>query len=139
MRPADDAEGHEELVLPVLEESVQVGRRLVDTGRGVRVHTRVTEHEQVIDEPLLQEELVVERVPIDRIITGPRPTQHFEGETLVVPVLEEVLVLEKKLRLKEEVRITRRARQMHAPQKVNLESEEVTIERFDEGTGDRHG
>lgn len=136
----EEAERKSEFVLPVIVESVQVGRRMVDTGRGVRVHKHVTEHEEVIDEPLVQEELVVERIPIDQLVTGPRPEQRFEGQTLIVPVLEEVVVLEKKLRLKEEVRITRRAREVHAPQRVSLRSEEVTIERFDEEeTGGRHG
>jgi hypothetical protein len=48
-------------------------------------------------------------------------------------VLEEVLVVQKQLLLKEEVRITRLRRPVHAPQSVTLKSEQVTEERFDEG------
>ncbi|MCM0044674.1 MAG: DUF2382 domain-containing protein, partial [Burkholderiaceae bacterium] len=55
--------------------------------------------------------------------------------TLVVPVLEEVLVVEKRLRLKEEIRITARATVRHATEQVVLRSEQVSIERFDEGHG----
>jgi uncharacterized protein (TIGR02271 family) len=129
-----------ELNIPVVQEKVEVGRKVVDTGRGVRLTKKVTEREETVDPPLMQEELTVERVPIDRLVTGPEPTQHYEGETLVVPVLEEVLVLEKRIRLKEEVRITRRQRLVHAPQSVSLKSEEVSVERFDEQTpGGRHG
>ena len=55
------------------------------------------------------------------------------GTALVVPVFEGVRVLEKRVRLKEEVRITRR-------QRVSLRSEEVSVERFDDKTpGGRHG
>lgn len=129
-------------IIPVIEETVEVGKRVVDTGRGVRLRKHVSEREERIDPPLEQDELIVERVPVDRIVSGPEPLQHYEGETLVVPVLEEVLVLEKKLRLKEEVRITRRKRQVHAPQTVTLRSEEVSVERFEEPattTGGRHG
>lgn len=130
----------EDLVIPVIEETVEVGRRMVDTGEGVRIEKRVMEREEQIDEPLMRDELIVERVWIDRIVSGPEPIQHYDGETLVVPVLEEVLVLEKKVRLKEEVRITRRQRQTRAPQTVSLKSEEVSVERFDDrGTGGRHG
>jgi uncharacterized protein (TIGR02271 family) len=132
--------GESQTVIPVIEETVEVGREVVDTGRGVRVHKHVTEREEQVDPPLTQDELIIERVPIDRLVTGPEPTQHLEGDTLIIPVLEEVLVLEKRVRVKEEVRITRRKRQVHAPQTVNLKSEEVSVERFDEGgAGGRHG
>ena len=122
MRPVDEASKTEsdvsqldELTVPGVQETVEVTRKRVDTGRGVRI-------------------------PIDRIVTGPEPPQRYEGETLVVPVLEEVLVFEKRLRLKEEVRITRRQRQVHQPQRVSLRTEEVSVERFDEKTpGGRHG
>lgn len=150
MRPVDkvsknESEGvrpieREELTIPVVQETVEVDLEMVDTGRGVRIEKRVTEHEEEVDPPLMHEELIVERIPIDRIISGPEPKQHYEGQTLVVPVLEEVLVLEKRLRLKEEVRITRRQRQVHQPQRVSLKSEEVSVERFDENApGGRHG
>ncbi len=134
------APGTPPIVIPVIEETAQVGTRVVDTGRGVRLHKHVTQREEHIDQPLMAEELIIERVPVDRIIAGPEPTPHYEGETWVVPVLEEVLVLEKKIRLKEEVRITRRKREVHASQTVDLRSEEVSVERFDElETGGRHG
>ena len=147
MRPADKASKTEsevsqleQLTVPVVQETVKVDRKMVDTGRGVRIEKRVVEHEEEVDAPLMLEELAVERIPIDRIIAGPEPQQHYEGETLVVPVLEEVLVLEKRVRLKEEVRITRRQRQVHQPQRVSLRTEEVSVERFDEKTpGGRHG
>jgi uncharacterized protein (TIGR02271 family) len=134
------ASGEPPLVIPVIEERAEVGRRVVDTGKGVLIHKRVNYREERVDQSLMQEELIVERVPVDRIVTGPEPTQHYEGETLVVPVLEEVLVLEKRIRVKEEVRITRRKRQVESPQSVELKSEEVSVERFDEGgVGGRHG
>lgn len=131
----------EPLVIPVVEENVQLERRWVDTGRGVRVEKKVTEREEPLDELLTREELSVERVAIDRLVEGAPPTQHLEGDTLVVPVLEEVLVVERKLKLKEEVRITRRRHLVHAPQRVKLKSEEVSVERFDEGgeKGEGHG
>ena len=53
-----------------------------------------------------------------------------EGDTLIVPVLEEVLVVEKRLLLKEEVRITRTRTEVHSPQAVTLRSEEAVIEEI---------
>jgi len=122
-----DANPETELVVPVIAESAEVGKRKVETGK-VRVRKTVRATEKVVDEPLLQEDVEVVRVPINREIpeaVGPRQ----EGETLIVPLLEEVLVVEKRLILREEVRITRRKTVKHDPQTVVLRSEEATVER----------
>ncbi|GAB3542725.1 hypothetical protein GCM10027343_15130 [Noviherbaspirillum agri] len=111
-----------------------MGKRTVDTGRGVRIHKTVSERQQVVDEPLLREELVVEHVPVGRVVADTDPPQtRYEGNTLVVPVLEEVLVVQKQLLLKEELRITRQQHREATPRTVSLRAEEVTLERFDEG------
>ncbi len=114
-------------VVPVMEEELRVGKRVVETGR-VRVTKTVHEHEEVVDEPLMREEYDVERVRIDEFVDGPVGPRH-EGETLIVPVLEEVLVVEKRLVVREELRITRRQTEERRPQRVKLLSEEVSVER----------
>lgn len=114
-------------VVPVMEEELRVGKRVVETGR-VRIHKTVHEHEEVVDEPLMREEYDVERVPIDEFVDGPVGPRH-EGETLIVPVLEEVLVVEKRLVVREELRITRKRSEERRPQRVKLLSEEVSVER----------
>lgn len=140
MRSDDDNDSKAELTVPVVEERVRVSTLAVETGRGVRVHKRVTEKDVSVDPPLLDEELIVERVPVGRLVEGPPPRAHAEGDTWVVPVLEEIVVMEKRVRLKEEVRITRHVRQRSAPQNVRLKAEEVSVERFDESPGGgRHG
>jgi len=127
--------------IPVIEERVDVRKRVVDRGRGVRVTKHVKEHDLVIDQPLMREEVSVERVAVDQVISGPPPSQRYEGETLVIPVLEEVLVLEKRVHLKEEIRITRRRRSEREAQRVTLKAEDVSVEQFDEESpkGGRHG
>ena len=116
-------------VIPVMEEELRVGKRVVETGR-VRVTKTVQEHEEVVDEPLMREEYDVERVRVDAFVDGPVGPRQ-EGETLVVPVLEEVLVVEKRLVVREELRITRRRTEERKPQHVKLLSEEVEVERAD--------
>jgi uncharacterized protein (TIGR02271 family) len=116
---------------PLLAEELQVGKRRVETGGGVRLHKSVTEREEVLDQPLLHDELVVEHVPIGRVVAADAvPRVRYEGDTLVVPVLEEVLVVQKQLLLKEELRVTRKQNEVHAPQTVVLRSEQIKIERF---------
>jgi uncharacterized protein (TIGR02271 family) len=114
-------------VLPVVEEELRVGKRVVETGR-VRVTKHVREREELVDEPLVREEYDVERVPVNVFVdeaVGPRQ----EGETLIVPVLEEVLVVEKRLLVREELRITRRQTEERESRRVTLLSEEVSVER----------
>ena len=129
---ANEHESPRELHIPVTQEVLQVGKRLVETGRGVRAHKTVTETVVRIDEPLIQQGLEIEHVPVNAWVEGNAPVQRHEGNTLVVPVLEEVLVVEKRLRLKEEIRITAKAGTRIASERVTLRDEHVDVQRFDE-------
>lgn len=123
-----------QMSFPVMEEDVRVGKRVIETGRGVRIHKTVAEREQVLDQPLMQDRLEVEHVQVGKVVDeSEQPQMRYEGETLVVPVLEEVLVVQKQLLLKEEVRITRRREEVRKPETVILRSEQVNVEHFDEG------
>jgi len=116
----------EPIVLPVVQEELEVEKRSVETG-GVRVRTVVHEREETVDTPVLREEVHVERVAVNRMIESPVGIRH-EGDTLVVPVLEEVLVVEKRLMLKEELRITKKRLSESQPQHFTLRSEEAVVE-----------
>ena len=119
------------IVLPVIAEEVHVGVRQVDTGSGVRLHKTVTEQPFQIDQALLRDAIEVKRVPVDRIVAlSDAPSARQEGDTFIVPVLEEILVVEKRLRIKEEVHITRTARQEQYADTVVLRTEHVEVERF---------
>ncbi len=121
------------LVLPVVREQVQVGTRTIDTGRGVRIHKTVSEHPHNIDEMLLRDALDVQRIAVDQIVSlSEAPVTRQEGDTLIVPILEEVLVIEKKVRIKEEIHITRSHSHERHVDTVLLKQEDVSIERFDE-------
>ncbi len=129
---ATEASHPNKLHIPVVEEELRVGRRTVETGRGVRLHKTVAEEHVRIDETLAHEELEIERVPIDAWVEGDLPKRRYEDETLVIPVLEEVLVVQKRVRLTEEIRITATARQQPASERVVLRREQISVERFDE-------
>jgi uncharacterized protein (TIGR02271 family) len=115
------------LVLPVMEETLTVDTRPVETGR-VRIRKVVHAREELVDPPLLREDVIIERVPVNRVVEGPVPVR-YEGDTVIVSVLEEVLVVETRLLLKEEVHITTRRTETHTPTRVTLRHEDVTIER----------
>jgi len=117
------------LVLPVIEETLTVDMRPVETGR-VRVRKVVTEREELLDLPLRREEVIIQRVPINRVVEGPLPVR-YEGDTMIISLLEEVLVVDTRLLLTEEVHITTRRTETHTPERVTLRHEDVTIERVD--------
>jgi uncharacterized protein (TIGR02271 family) len=119
----------EPLVIPVVAEELTVEKRQVTRGT-VRIHTRVETREEVVDEPLRREEIAVEHVPVNALVEGEAPLPHYENEVFVIPILEEVLVVQKRLLLKEEVRITRRSATMSKPLQVTLRREVVEIERI---------
>ena len=134
-REAIERAGASDAVIPVVAEELRVGRQSIETGR-VRLTKLVRERQEVVDEPSRSEEVVIERVPVNRRVDiAPAPRQ--EGDTMVFPVVEEVVVLERRLMLKEEVRVTKRVLETRNPQTVTLRSEDVKIEQIpaDGGVG----
>ena len=117
----------EEEALPLVEEEVRVRKEKRETGR-VHIRKRVREHTETIDEPLLRETVDVERVPIGTVITAPAQTRR-DGDTTIIPIMEERLVVVKELVLKEEVHVTRHQTTHHEPQDVTLRREEAEVER----------
>lgn len=128
----------ERIIVPIVEETMSVGKRWVEKG-GVRVVKTVTTHEETVDQPLLRERVNVEHVPINRIVET-APSQREEGDTIIVPIFEEVLVIGKRLLLREEVRITRTREQVHERQVVTLRREEARVEALSATTdNERNG
>lgn len=124
------------LTIHLAWEELQVSTREVDTGRGVRLSTTVTERIEEVDQLLRHQDVQVERVVIDRIVAlDETPVMRQEGATLIVPIVEEVLVVEKRLRIKAEVRVTRVEREERHVERVPLKAEQLVVERFDEGRG----
>ena len=116
----------EEKVVPVIEETAVVYKERVVSDR-VRLHKRVQATREVLDIPVQTESLEVERVPVGRWIVAPADIRQ-EGDTTVYPVVEEVLVVEKRLRLVEEVRVTRRRATRQVREEVSLRHEEILVE-----------
>jgi uncharacterized protein (TIGR02271 family) len=109
---ADQGEG---LVIPVLAEQLQIARQQVVTG-GVRVRKTVHERVETIDQPVMEEHVDVERVAINRFIDQ-APAVRYEGDVMVVPLLEEVIVVEKRLVCAKKSEFANSARQLIARNK----------------------
>jgi stress response protein YsnF len=116
-----------DVTVALAEEHLTVGKREVETGR-VRVRV-LTETETVnATASLLDQAVEVRRVPIGREVTE-RPGIRQEGGVTIVPVLEEVLVVEKRLVLVEEVHVRQIVSTTDVEQPVILRRQRADIVR----------
>lgn len=114
-------------VIPVIHETLRIEKREFESGRVV-VRKTVTERDEVAEILLRQQDLIVERVPIGRAVSEVPQTRQ-DGDTLIVPILEEVLVVEKRLMLKEELHIRKHSSERTEQRTVRLRTENVDIEQ----------
>ena len=128
---APELRSGEELVLPVVEETAHIEKRLREKGR-VRVSTKTDTIENVLRESLHGNAVGVSRLPIDRVIQEgePVPQTRMEGGVTIIPILEEVLVVEKRLILKEEVHIRETSTNQDVEVPVTLRKQRAVIERL---------
>jgi uncharacterized protein (TIGR02271 family) len=124
-----DVHASDRLVIPVIAEELDVQKQVVETGK-VRVRKVVHERETVVDEPLLRDEVEVEHISVNRAVDGPISIR-YEDDTIIIPIMEEVLVVQKQLILKEEIHIRKRRIETHHPQQVTLRREEVHIDHLE--------
>ena len=113
-------------IAPV-EERLEVGTREIERGR-VQIRTKVDTREELVETALRQDDVLVGRVPIDRPVET-APVIREEDGVLIVPIMEERLVVTKQLVLKEELRIRTRTRVEAVRQPVLLRSERAELTR----------
>ena len=119
-------------VVQVLEEVASVSKHAVVTGR-VRISTRTETLAEVVRDTLAGQTVEVERVRLDRLlpIGEAAPQVRTEGEVTIIPIVEEVLVSEKRLRLKEELHVTRRVNARVFEERVPLRRQVAIVEHLD--------
>ena len=123
--PADPTE---DLVIPLMEEELTTGTRAVKTG-AVRVDKHVEKRVQRIEAPLLHEDVDIKRVVVNRQITA-MPAVRRVGDTVIVPIVEEELVVTKQLILKEEIHLIKRRTKQHVGKDIEVSREHAEIHRL---------
>lgn len=120
------AAGTEEQVIPVYEEQLKVGKRVVEQGHvRVRVHTV----ERPVQEGLTlrEERVAVERRPVDRPATG-MPGEAFQDRTIDVTTDREEPTLDKEARVKEEIVVRKDADQRTETVRDKVRQTQVEID-----------
>jgi uncharacterized protein (TIGR02271 family) len=117
----------DDLHIPIIQEEAHVTKRAVETEH-VRVQTSVAEENVVIRDNLHREHVEVTRVPVDREVAE-APSIRTEGDVTIVPVLEERLVVEKRLFLVEELHLRRTVTTEGVEMPATLRRTHVEVER----------
>jgi uncharacterized protein (TIGR02271 family) len=114
--------------ISVVEEHIRVGTQLVETSR-VKIAKKVISEDITLDVPVSREEVIVERKEINQYVSELPPASRQEGDTTIISVFKEVVVVEKKILLVEEVYITKRLIESSIPIVDTIRKEEVTVTR----------
>jgi len=123
------AEPEEVAAIPLVEERLSIAKRQVEDGR-LRVRVSVAEREERVPIPLARDEVEVERIP-KNLPLSELPAVRLEGSTTIIPVVEEVVVVEKRLVLVEEIHVRRKSATVTEEVPVRLRFEQASIEEED--------
>ncbi len=102
--------------------------RQINIGDKITVATVTREREHVVDEVLRNETVEIARVAINREVTvAPEIVQ--DGDLTIIPVIEEVVVVTRKLILKEEIHLKRVRTAARHQETVVLRAQEAVVTR----------
>ena len=113
--------------IPVIEEVAHIHKEVVDTGT-VTVRKTVHNETQTVNVPTKHEQVSVEHVPVNRYVDVIPPVRH-EGDTMIIPVFREEVVVTTRILLVEEVRVRKQVVTTNTAHQVELRREVVTAER----------
>lgn len=115
-------------VLPLHKEDVAVSKRIRKTL--VRAARVTTTRDAVVEEDLHHDHVVVERVAVGRIVDAVPPVRQ-QGDVTILSVVEEIVVVERRLVLKEEVHLRRVQTTERHVETVTLRQQSVAVTRTD--------
>jgi stress response protein YsnF len=127
----DQEQQTKDLRIPLHVEEISVSRREIKKA-DVQIALITGTREQLIDEELTRVRAEIQRVPIDRTVEIVPPIRQ-EGDITIIPVVEEVIVVERRLVLKEEVRVRRVSTKEQHQETVVLRRQEAVITREEQG------
>jgi uncharacterized protein (TIGR02271 family) len=116
-----------ETIIPLYEETLSVGKRRVERGR-YRIDVRVVEREQSREQTLERRDVEIERVAVGRVVeTVPEIRQ--QGDVMIIPIVEEEVVMVTRLVLREEIHVRQKTTQRTEQFTVKLRAERAEVTR----------
>jgi len=116
----------ETLVLSLAAEAAVVSKRVRRTL--VRASRTTSSRSEAVEVDLKHEQVVIERVPVGRVVDSVPPVRQ-EGDVTIMSVVEEELVVVRRLILKEEVHVRRVQTTVPHTETVTLRQQHVTVTR----------
>jgi stress response protein YsnF len=119
-----------EATLQLHAEEAVIRTRLLH-GDTVRVATVTHVREHVVEVPLTREIIEVEHVPIGQVVEVAPAIRHA-GDVTILPVMEEieVVVIQRRLVLKEEIHVRRRQVTETHRETISLRTQTAVVTRF---------
>ncbi|AOX20640.1 hypothetical protein A0U90_10430 [Kozakia baliensis] len=122
------SESQDAQILQLHEDRLTVERVAKVTGE-VRISVKTDTHTQKIKENLVRENVTIEHIPVDAVVDE-LPQQRQDGNITIIPIVEEIIEVRKRYRVREEIHITRLVRHDLHEEMVDLRREEAVIQRF---------
>jgi len=116
------------VIVPVVHEQISVDKKVIETGK-VHISKVVYEDVERYAVPYTEEHITVERVPKNELVDTVPPAVRYEDDVMIIPVLKEVAVVEKKIMLVEELRVTKTKTEKTESHEIPLRKEEVQVNR----------
>ena len=126
--PEDFDKSDDKIIIPILEEEVKVTKKGIETGH-VNLSKTINESLESFEIPLTEEEIVVKRIPKNEFIDTMPAASRYEGDIMIVPILKEVAVIEKRIMLVEEIHVSKLKTEKTEMHEVVVRKEEINITR----------
>src|SRR5690348_14900266 len=116
-----------DVVVPLYQEQASVTKRRFVTGR-VKVSRVTHQSEKLLTETFAQQQVKIDRIPIGKLIKAV-PKIRKEGDAIIIPIVEEIPVVEHRLILIEEVWVRRIRSKANHRKRVMLRCQEAVVTR----------
>ena len=115
-------------IIRVHQEALHISKEVVEK-RKIQIHKNVHTETVTHDIPLLNETIKIEHIDFNKEITE-IPKVRVEGNVTIIPVIEEVAMVTKKLMLVKEVYLTKEQHKKVEHIENKLRKETVTIDKM---------
>jgi stress response protein YsnF len=112
--------------IPIIEEQLNISTKEIETGT-VTIRKEVATKEGFLKATLIEDDVEIQRVKIGRVVEAPPPAIRYEGNTMIVSVVREELIVHRQLVLDEELHITKHKVEKEVREPFEIKKEVVKV------------